>query len=172
MQLRSVSETARSALILADALGTDSHKAADAMAFLQTPSNEVPMADYKYHANSIIETLETLQKDFKAMQVKVDEEEVASVKNFDLLTQHKSNEIKKANLELSTAKKHRSRRIDDIALASKELSTVEAMLLADKEYTNKLSQMCSDKATTWDRRSRTRADELAVLSIAIDAVTG
>merc|ERR1719277_1072960 len=60
----------------------------------------------------------------------------------------------------------------EIAMASKELSTVAATLLDDKEYANKLNQMCTDKAKTWDQRLGVRTDELSTLTQAIGIIKG
>merc|ERR1719223_2532916 len=76
------------------------------------------------------------------------------------------------NQELSETKKAKSKAQEDIAATNEQLSTVEATLLDDKEYTNTLSKMCSDKAKTWDQRSRVRADELATLTQAIGVIKG
>merc|ERR1719437_396744 len=55
-------------------------------------------------------------------------------------------------------------------MASSELSTVAATLLDDQEYLRELSAMCSDKATTWDQRTKVRQDELAALTAALEII--
>ena len=171
VELRSVSETVRTAVALADALGLSDPKTSKALTvFLQQPDNEVQMEDYKFHSDNIIETLEGLQKKFRATRDSVQDDEVESVKDHDLLMQDKTHEKKMKNKQLDKTRKHRSQTIDEIGMNSEELSTVDATLLQDKEYTNKLSKMCSDKAKTWDQRTRVRADELATLTEAIGMI--
>merc|ERR1719189_1288623 len=76
------------------------------------------------------------------------------------------------NQELDQARKEKDQTAEDLSMASQQLSTVENTLRQDKEYTNELSQMCADKAKTWDQRTRARADELATLTEAIGIVRG
>merc|ERR1719203_559308 len=169
VQLQSVSQTVRAAALLADALGLGGGSAS---VLLQQPANEVQMEDYKFHSDSIIKTLEGLLVDFKAEKQAIDEGDVSSVKTYNELTQEKTHAKKMKNKELGDARKDKAQTITEVSMASQQLTTVEASLLEDKEYTNKLSQMCSDKAKTWDQRTRARADELATLTQAIGIIGG
>jgi len=172
-QLSGVSNTLRSAMGLAEALGLPGAEAAGkAVAFLQQPVNEVQMQDYDFHSDGIVTTLEKLLEDFRKTQVEVDKAEVQSVAEYDSFTQTKTHEIEMENKAIEKEKKAREEAIADIQENSEQLSTVKAVLLEDKAYTNKLSGMCSDKARTWDQRSRVRADELATLTQAIGIVKG
>jgi len=166
VQFQSVAETVRTASLMADALGLK------VPVLLQQPANEVQMEDYKFHSNDIISTLEGLLMDFGQEKVTVDEDEVSSVKAHQLLMQDMTHTTKLLNTKLDEAHKSRDDKISLIAMNSEEISTVEANLKDDKEYTNKLSKMCSDKAKTWDQRTQARADELATLTQAIGLVSG
>jgi chromosome segregation ATPase len=85
-QMQAVSKTVKTAVLLAEALGLGSPSSRRAAAsFIQQPANDVPMEDYKFHSNSIIDTLEQLQKDFTNEKNDVDAAEVKSVKEFDML---------------------------------------------------------------------------------------
>jgi len=170
-QLSGVSNTLRSAMGLAEALGLPGAEAAGkAMALLQQPANEVQMQDYDFHSDGIIETLEKLQDDFRLEKENVDKAEVESVQFHDEFTQTKTHEIKMANEVIAKTKKAREDTIAEIATTNQELSTVEASLLEDKEYTNQLSKMCNDKAKTWDQRSTLRANEVFALTQAIGII--
>jgi len=174
VQLRSVSETVRTAALLADALGLGGKAAERASTlFLQEdPANVVRMEDYKYHSDDIIHTLEGLLEDFKHEKIVVDEAEVESVKRHNQLMQDKTHAKKMKNQELDQARKEKAQTADEIGMASQQLSTVEATLRQDKEYTNELSKMCADKAKTWDQRYQARANELSTLTDAIGIVRG
>jgi len=172
VQLQSVSETLQTAAVLADALGLGNEATKSAMAFLQQPENKVQMEDYKFHSDGIIKTLEGLLADFKKEKISVDEAEVKSVAAYDKLMQDKTHAKKMKNQELDESRKAKAKAQEEIAATNEQLSTVEATLLDDKDYTNTLSKMCSDKAKTWDQRSRVRADELATLTQAIGVIKG
>merc|ERR1719428_2404636 len=98
-QIRSVIKTVRRATLLADALGVSSPKNIKAVtALLQQP--EVPMEDYTFHSEHIIEILEDLKKDFLDTKNELDAEEVKSVAAHDAFMQGKTSEKKAAELSL------------------------------------------------------------------------
>mmetsp|Transcript_33303 Transcript_33303/g.75395 ORF Transcript_33303/g.75395 Transcript_33303/m.75395 type:complete len:761 (+) Transcript_33303:87-2369(+) len=169
LQFQGVSETLRSAALLADALGLP--VGAKALAFLQEVP-QVPTEDYKFHSANIISTLETLKKDFWDEKNQVDADEVKSVAAFDSFMQRTSNLVKAKNRELDEAQEEKSRLMDEISMANQQLTTVAATLLDDQEYLKKLSSMCSDKAKTWDQRTKVRQEELFTLTQAIGIIKG
>merc|ERR1719199_767313 len=54
--------------------------------------------------------------------------------------------------------------IDNIGTASQELTTVSAQLLDDMTYLDELNTVCSNKAKTWDQRSKLRSNELTAIT--------
>uniref|UniRef100_A0A7S4QWS5 Uncharacterized protein n=1 Tax=Alexandrium monilatum TaxID=311494 RepID=A0A7S4QWS5_9DINO len=170
-QLQSVAKTVKRATLIADALGLGGDSA-HRFAVLLQQAPDVPMEDYKFHSDNIIATLEKLLKDFGDEKNTVNAEEVKAVAAHEALLQDKETLLKQKNLELDTAKKEKAETQDRIATASQELSVAAATLLDDQEYLKELSQMCSDKAKTWDQRSRVRRDELSALTAAIGIVKG
>lgn len=174
-QVHSVSQTVQQAVLLADTMGLTAGVDKKVMAFLQQePSNgnEVPMEDYDFHSDGIIKTLEKLLDSFRAEKTELDKEEASSINEFEMFIQAKTDEVKALNHKLDTAKEERDNTIADIEAANQRLTTVEATLADDKEYANKLSKMCSDKAKTWDQRSKVRAAELQTLTQAIGIISG
>jgi len=169
LQFQGVSETLRSAALLADALGLP--VGAKALAFLQEVP-QVPTEDYKFHSADIISTLETLKKDFWDEKNQVDADEVKSVAAFDSFMQRTSNLVKAKNRELDEAQQEKARLMDEISMTNQQLTTVAATLLDDQEYLKKLSEMCSDKAKTWDQRTKVREEELYTLTQAIGIIKG
>jgi len=174
-QIKSVSKTVSTAVMLADTMGLGGGVDKKFMAFLQQePSNgnEVPMEDYDFHSNGIIMLLEKLEKDFRAEKVDVDKIEASSLAEFESYTQTKTDLVKELNHKLEETKKEKEQAIADIESANQRLTVVEATLLDDKEYTNTLSKMCQDKAKTWDQRTKVRAAELSTLTQAIGIIKG
>jgi len=166
VQLQSIAKTVETATLLADALGLKSASKAQGFVALLQQNPEVEMEDYKFHSNSVIETLEGLKKDFRSTKNDVDQDEVKSVAEFDALKQEKLDHIKAKNLELDEARSSKEKTTSAISMATEELTTVSADLLDDKQYLSELAQLCEARAKTWDARSRVRADELSALTSA------
>merc|ERR1719355_388194 len=87
-----------------------------------------------------------------------------------MFIQDKTDYVKAQNLALEETKKTRSETIANIETASQELTTVSADLLDNMEYLDELNQICSDKAKTWDQRTKLRANELTAITQATGIV--
>jgi chromosome segregation ATPase len=172
MQVQTLAKNVRSAVLLADAMGLAgaSEKKNLGMFLQDEPDNSVPTQDYKFHSGDIIKTLEGLQADFRAQKVEVDKSEVESVKVHDAFMQEKKDLVSRKNHEMNTAKKTRAEKVAQIESNNQRLSVVSADLLDDQQYLMELSQMCSDKAVTYDQRTKVRQDELSALTSAMDII--
>merc|ERR1719162_1761589 len=165
VQLQSIGKTVQQAALMADALGLGGAKVQQAATFfLQQGEVPVEMEDYKFHSSSIIETLEKLQGDFRKEKDSIDADEVARVQKHDMFIQAKTDFVKAQTLSMEQAKSDRDQKIADIGTASQELTTVSATLLDDMEYLDELNTICSDKAKTWDQRTKLRANELTAIT--------
>jgi chromosome segregation ATPase len=169
-QITSIAKTVKSASLMADALGLGSAKNQQTLAFFLQQDPSVPMEDYKFHSQSVIDTLEQLKGDFRAEKNDVDAAEVKSVAEYNALKQEKLDHIKAKNLEMDGAKKDKDKTTSEISMNTEELTTVAADLLDDQQYLKELAEVCESKAKTWDQRSRVRADELSALTAATTIV--
>jgi len=167
VQLKSVSKTVQKAALIADAMGLGGATAQRALALFLQQTPEVPMQDYDFHSDGIIETLEKLQKDFNIEKQTVDAAEVKSVSAFDRFIQDKTDFLKRKTAELDDAKKQKAETQEEIASTNQQLTVVAATLLDDQQYLTELSSMCTLKAKTWDQRTQVRQDELSALTAAI-----
>jgi len=169
LQVQSMSSQVQTALMLADALGLKSAQSAGQI-FLQG-APEVEMENYKFHSSGIIETLEKLKGEFEAKKNEVDADEVKRVQEFTMAKQQFTDVVKAKNLDLSESQETKDQKIAEIAENSQELTTVSATLMDDQEYLSELSTGCSQKAKTWDARSKVRVQELTAITEAMDIVT-
>jgi len=175
VQLNAVAETVKTAGLMADALGlANSAELQRSVGFFvqmqEKPEDfrvDVGMEDYKFHSNDVIATLEKLMKDFRQKKVDVDQAEVTSVKDHELLVQSKTDEITDKTLELNQARAARSAAITEIAAYEESLSTTASDLLDDREYLKETDKMCTDGKKTWDQRTTTRGEELQTLTAAM-----
>jgi hypothetical protein len=171
VQLQSISETVQQAALMADALGLGGAKVQKAAAFfLQQADVPVEMEDYKFHSSGIIDTLEKLLGDFRKEKASVDADEVKRVQAHDMFIQDRTDFVKAQTLAMEEAKKTRDEKIEDIGTASQELTTVSAQLLDDMQYLDELNTVCSEKAKTWDQRTKLRSNELTAITQATGIV--
>merc|ERR1719331_3818335 len=171
VQLQSVSKTMQDAALMADALGLSGARIKDvATFFLQQGDVPVEMEDYKFHSSGIIDTLEKLLGDFRKEKASVDADEVKRVQAHDMFIQDRTDFVKAQTLAMEEAKKTRDEKIEDIGTASQELTTVSAQLLDDMQYLDELNTVCSEKAKTWDQRTKLRANELTAITQATGIV--
>jgi len=171
LEIKSIIKTVRRATLLADALGLSNPKSVQAVtSLIQQP--EVPMEDYSFHSEEIIQILEDLKKDFTSTKNDLDAEEVKSVAEHDAFMQSKTSAKKAAEEDLDKAKKSKAATISEIESKMGELTTVSATLLDDQEYLKELAKTCEAQAKTWDQRSSMRADELSALTEAISIIKG
>jgi len=171
VQLQSIGKTVQQAALMADALGLGGEKVQKAATFLlQQGDVPVEMEDYKFHSSGIIETLEKLLNDFRKTKADVDADEVQRVQEYDMFMQDRTDFVKAKTLAMEEAKKTRDQKIEDIGTASQELTTVSATLLDDMEYLDELNTVCSEKAKTWDQRTKLRANELTAITQATGIV--
>merc|ERR1719515_689812 len=171
LELQSIGKTVQRAALMADALGLGGAAVQKAATFfLQQGDVPVEMEDYKFHSSGIVETLEKLLNDFRKTKADVDADEVKRVQEYDMFIQDRTDYVKAQTLALNEAKKTRDQKIEDIGTASQELTTVSAQLLDDMEYLDELNTICSEKAKTWDQRTKLRANELTAITQATGIV--
>jgi len=170
VQLQSVGATVQQASLMADALGLGGADVQKAAAFLQADQPAVEMEDYKFHSSGIIKTLEKLAGDFRKTKEQVDADEVQSVQEHTMFIQDRTDYVKAQTHALGQAKADREQKIEDIGTANQELTTVSAQLLDDMQYLDELNTICSDKAKTWDQRTKLRANELTAITQATGIV--
>jgi len=174
VQIKSISQTLKQAILLADAMGIGEGTTQKVAALLQTSDDDdtvpVEMEDYKFHSGKIIDMLEKLLGDFRAEKKDVDAEEVKRVAAYDSFIQEKTDLVTAKTLEMEEAKKEKQKTIASLEADSEELTTVSAVLLDDMEYLDETNTICSQKAKTWDQRSKARADEISALTAAMGIV--
>jgi len=171
LQLQSVGKTVKRAALMADALGLGGEEVQKAAAaLLQEGDVPVEMEDYKFHSSGIIKTLEKLLGDFRKTKADVDADETKRVSDHNIFIQDRTDFVKAQTLAMEEAKKTRDQKIEDIGTASQELTTVSAQLLDDMEYLDELNTVCSEKAKTWDQRTKLRANELTAITQATGIV--
>jgi len=170
IQMQDVFKTVRNAILVADALNLGGVSAEKVSALLQQPKNEVQMEDYKFHSNDIISTLEKLLGDFRKEKQTIDAAEVKAASASTMKVQKLTQKVEVLSDKLNDKEKMKAKTIELLETASQRLTTTAAQLLDDQEYLLETSQLCSEKAKTWDQRSKLRQDELTMLTQVIGII--
>jgi len=167
--LLAVREDVKTSMALADALSMVNIQAAKQkglQAFLQQ-GVDPDDPEYKFRSGEILDTLESMLKEFKAKldetQDEWDKAKAAckSMKddlNSDIETNGKA--IKTLGEDIETLK-------TKIAEDRENLVTEESLLSDASSYLKDLTLRCEGSAKTWDQRSSLRADEVKALSEAL-----
>merc|ERR1719424_1146745 len=92
------------------------------------------------------------------------------VQKHDMFIQDRTDFVKAQTLAMNQAKATGDQKIEDIGTASQELTTVSADLLDNMQYLDELNTICSNKAKTWDQRTKLRANELTAITQATGIV--
>jgi len=172
MQFKEVSNTIRTAALLADALGITGKSVQSAVSFFlqdepAAASNSISLEDYKFHADSIVATLEQLLADFQKEKNDLNTEEAKSNSAHDSFMQDQHDVVERKTAEMEDVKALRAKTSKDITAMSQELTTLAATVHDDQEYLQTISRICFHKAKTWDQRSKMRQDEISTLTATI-----
>jgi len=141
-------------------------------ALLQQPISEVPVADYTFHATSIIETVEELLKAFRDKKVELETIEAKAQSDYERAMQSKAAQLKAAQEDLDAKNKKRTVTTEEIASAQADMTSTNAVLNDDRTYLKDLTTKCELKAKQWDQRSSMRAAELTAITQALTVLKG
>lgn len=172
-----VSKTLEAASLMAQALNLKgSQKMARALLQTQSLSQEnipdVPVSDYDFHSNSIIDTLKELLVEFRKTKEQVDADEVAAVQEETKILQGLHDSTEAAKKAFEDAKTASGAADEAVGKISGDLTISTATLRDDQNYLVDLTDKCNKKKTLWDQRSGMRTDELAALTQALVLLKG
>merc|ERR1719299_88575 len=141
-------------------------------AFMQQPVMDVPVADYEFHAGSIIETVEKLLKAFRDKKVELETIEAKAQSDYERAMQSKAAQLKAAQEDVDAKNKKRTVTTEEIASAQADMTSTNAVLNDDRTYLKDLTIKCELKAKQWDQRSSMRASELTAITQALTVLKG
>jgi len=127
---------------------------------------------YKYHANDIIGTLETLRTTFKRQKRRIEDDEFASMSAHEMDVQSKSNERKFAQKEKAEKEQVHGSKTDERSATTADRDQENKEKTADEKFLGVLKADCESKAQLWDQRSSTRAGELTAIDKAVEQLKG
>lgn len=126
---------------------------------------------YKYHSQGILDTLDTLLKEFGDEKTELDEEwgktDPACTDTQNSLTA----KISSNNDAMGILETDIDGLKSTIAETREKVETGEVMLQDDDQYLKDLTTRCEARAKDWDQRSTLRAQEIEALSGALQILT-
>jgi len=125
---------------------------------------------YQYRSNDIIATLQDVLAFFKRRKEEVWANEFEARKRYDINQLSLKNQTRYAKQEKLEKENVHAVKSDEEAQAEADKDTETTDMNADKSFLNVLKADCENKATLWDQRSQTRANELTAISTAVDAL--
>jgi len=172
VSMQSVLKTVRQAVLIADALG-HGPKNQQVLAELLQKSPVVPMDAYEGNrAGGIVETIESLAKDFIDKLAEIKSTEVQRIADFDLLMQGKKDTKLGEEKDLKDAQELKDQKMEKIANDQQALTATNAQMTDDQAYIKDLTDKCNLKSRQWAQRSQMRSEELTALATAITIVKG
>lgn len=165
--LISMKSTLRTAGVMAQAMGLGNK-----MLMQLSDIPEVPVSDYDFHSNDIIDTLKELLGEFRKTKERVDSDEVAAAAETTSELQGLADSIAGQTKDLKDATAAHGAAREAIGAISGDWTIATATLHDDQNYLKDLTDKCNKKSDLWDQRVQMRQDELVALTGALDALKG
>jgi len=125
-----------------------------------------PSAADDFQSSSILETLDSLQKDFKDALNEAELNEAKAHSNHMETTLVLQQTLQRLEQELSENTAAQGLKKEDFHATSQEFASVEADLSDDAKYLKETTTMCEEKAATFAQREAAHAEEVEALSTA------
>jgi hypothetical protein len=142
------------------------------MSLAQLMQDPGTAAGSKFHSGAIVEVLQNTLKTFKVNKNDVDAEEAEKKHTFDMAQGARKNQIKALQETLEQTEKESAEKEEQNNIAKQDLAKTTADRKADKQFMDDLTNQCEEKATAWDSRSKTRANELTAIAEAMKTLKG
>jgi hypothetical protein len=139
-------------------------------ALLQAAPGEAHVSEY--HSNDIIAMIQELKKTFIENKRTLDTEEADNKQAHNMEEQARQYQIKTLNDQVAEQQKIEAEKSETRAEKNAEKDSTQTAQNQDQAFLDELTSTCEGKATEWDKRSSTRADELKAISEAMELLKG
>merc|ERR1719171_282488 len=129
-------------------------------------------AGFKFHSGGIIEIMQNTMKQFKVNKNDIDAEWAEKKHTFDMAQGARLNQIKALEENLSEAEAENAAKQERKQMAEDDKTKTTEDKTADNTFMDDLTSQCEAKATAWDARSKTRANELTAIGEALKTLKG
>jgi len=144
----------------------------DDLSFTQPQAKQVA---YESSSGGIVKTIEEMQGKAEDTLSDLRKKEMGDAQTFAMLEQGLKDEISHGEEKLSTAKKSKGANEEAKETASGKLVETEKSKAADEEYAGTLKTECEAKASEWEARQKSAAEEMGAIekakTILVEGVT-
>merc|ERR1719281_2082207 len=124
---------------------------------------QAKMVAYESSSGSIVKTIEEMQEKAEDTLSDLRKKEMGDAQNFAMLDQGLKDEISHGEEKLSTATKSKAANEEAKASAEGKLVETEKSKAADEEYAGTLKTECESKASEWEARQKSAAEEMGAI---------
>jgi len=139
--------------------------------FLQAKDGQPLYASYSARSDGIYGILTQMQEEFEAELKASQKAEVKAVADFEALAAAKSKQIETTKAKLDEMEGEFAGNQKAISDAQEDLELTRNQRSADIKFLQNLQTQCNDLDTEWERRSKTRTEEIAAVSEALVILT-
>jgi len=136
---------------------------------------QAKMVAYESSSGGIVKTVEEMQGKAEDTLSDLRKKEMGDAQNFAMLEQGLKDEISHGEDKLSTATKSKAANEEAKETASGKLVETEKSKAADEEYAGTLKTECEAKASEWEARQKSAAEEMGAIekakTILVEGVT-
>merc|ERR1719449_183486 len=124
---------------------------------------QAKMVAYESSSGGIVKTVEEMQGKAEDTLSDLRKKEMGDAQTFAMLEQGLKDEIKHGEDKLSTATKSKAANEEAKEKASGTLVETEKSKAADEEYASTLKTECESKASEWEARQKSAAEEMGAI---------
>merc|ERR1719247_3621109 len=133
---------------------------------------QAKMVAYESSSGGIVKTIEEMQGKAEDTLSGLRKKEMSDAQAFAMLESGLNDEITHGGDKLSTAKKSKGMNEEMKATASAKLVETTKSKAADEEYASTLKTECESKASEWEARQKSAAEEMGAIEKAKEILVG
>merc|ERR1740127_309268 len=133
---------------------------------------QAKMVAYESSSGGIVKTIEEMQGKAEDTLSDLRKKEMSDAQSFAMLESGLNDEISHGGDKLSTAKKSKAMNEEAKASASGKLVETTKSKAADEEYASTLKTECESKASEWEARQKSAAEEMGAIEKAKEILVG
>lgn len=138
---------------------------------IQEKADQQPKGS-EFHSDELLEVMQDTLKKFKVMKNELDAEETEKKHTHNMKQSARHAQLKGLKDNILLAEQESSTKEEKKNMAEEDLTKTTDLKNSDKTYMDDLTDECETKATEWDARSKSNAQELTAIAEALATLKG